>query len=161
MRAPDLAARAAAAVDGALSVPAALAATCRALVEILDAQACAISRLVGELLVQIEEVVQPGRSLIIGQGYVISDYPLTREVLENREPTPVSVFDPDSDPAEAELLRELGYEALLMAPLVVGEETWGLVEVYDAGERRFSPDDLELATRVLDHAGGRLAELGA
>ena len=161
MRAPDLAARAAVAVDGASSVPAALAATCRALVEILDAQACAISRLVGELLVQIEEVVQPGRSLIIGQGYVISDYPLTREVLENREPTPVSVFDPDSDPAEAELLRELGYEALLMAPLVVGEETWGLVEVYDAGERRFSPDDLELATRVLDHAGGRLAELGA
>ena len=161
MRAPDLAARAAVAVDGASSVPAALAATCRALVEILDAQACAISRLVGELLVQIEEVVQPGRSLIIGQGYVISDYPLTREVLENREPTPVSVFDPDSDPAEAELLRELGYEALLMAPLVVGEETWGLVEVYDAGERRFSPDDLELATRVLDHAGARLAELGA
>ena len=161
MRAPDLAARAAVAVDGASSVPAALAATCRALVEILDAQACAISRLVGELLVQIEEVVQPGRSLIIGQGYVISDYPLTREVLENREPAPVSVFDPDSDPAEAELLRELGYEALLMAPLVVGEETWGLVEVYDAGERRFSPDDLELATRVLDHAGARLAELGA
>ena len=161
MRAPDLAARAAAAVDGALSVPAALAATCRALVEILDAQACAISRLVGELLVQIEEVVQPGRSLIIGQGYVLSDYPLTREVLDNRDPRPVSVYDTDADPAEADLLRELGYEALLMAPLVVGDETWGLVEVYDAGERRFSLDDLELATRVLDHAGGRLAELGA
>jgi GAF domain-containing protein len=161
VRAPDIPARAAAAVEGALSVPAVLATTCRALVEILDAQACAISRLVGELLVQIEEVVQPGRSLIIGQGYVLSDFPLTREVLDNREPRPVSVFDLDADPAEADLLRELGYEALLMAPLVVGDETWGLVEVYDAGERRFSPDDLVLATRVLDHAGGRLAELGA
>jgi len=161
VRAPDLAARAAAAVDDASSVPAVLAATCRALIDVLEAQACAISRLVGELLVQIEEVVQPGRSLIIGQGYVISDYPLTRFVLENREPMPVSVFDPEADTAESDLLRDLGYEALLMAPLVVGEETWGLVELYDAGERRFSADDLDLATRVLDHAGGRLAELGA
>jgi GAF domain-containing protein len=158
--APDLDARAAA-VDGASSIPAVLAATCRALIDLLDAQACAISRLVGELLVQIEEVVQPGRSLIIGQGYVLSDYPLTREVLDNRVPKPVSVFDADAEPAEADLLRELGYEALLMAPLVVGDETWGLVELYDAGKRRFSPDDVDLATRVVDRAGARLVELGA
>jgi len=161
VRAPDLDARAAAAVDGASSVPAVLAATCRALIDVLGAQACAISRLVGELLVQIEEVVQPGRSLIIGQGYVLSDYPMTREVLDSRELKPVSVFDADADPAEAELLRELGYEALLMAPLVVGEQTWGLVELYDSGERRFSDDDVELAARIIDRAGARLAELGA
>src|SRR4051812_40053072 len=103
MRAPDLDARAATAVDGAATVPAVLAATCRALIDVLGAQACAISRLVGELLVQIEEVVQPGRSLIIGQGYVLTDYPLTREVLENRESRALTVFDPDADPAEAGL----------------------------------------------------------
>jgi GAF domain-containing protein len=161
MRGPDLDARAATAVDGAATVPAVLSATCRALVDVLGAEACAISRLVGELLVQIEEVVQPGRSLIIGQGYVLTDYPLTREVLDNREAKPLSVFDHDADPAEVELLRELGYESLLMAPLVVADETWGLVEVYDAGERRFSPEDVELAVRVIAHAGARLAGLGA
>jgi GAF domain-containing protein len=158
---PDLDARAAVAVDAAQSIPGVLAATCRALIDVLDAEACAISRLVGELLVQIEEVIQPGRSLLIGQGYVLSDYPLTRVVLESRESWPVSVFDPDADPAETKLLRELGYEALLMAPLVVGDETWGLVEVYDAGERRFTSDDLDLTMRLLERAGARLAALGA
>jgi GAF domain-containing protein len=161
MGASDLDAHAMAAVDAAPSIPAVLSATCRALIELLDAEACAISRVVGELLVQIEEVVQPGRSLIIGQGYVVSDYPLTREVLESGEPRPVSVFEPDADEAEAELLRGLGYEALLMLPLVVGPEPWALVEVYDAGERRFSPEDAELATRVVDRAAARLAQLGA
>ena len=161
MGAANLDARAAAAVDAAASIPAVLSTTCRALIELLGAQACAISRLVGELLVQIEEVVQPGRSLIIGQGYVLSDYPLTREVLERREPRPVSVFDPDADQDEADLLRHLGYEALLMLPLVVGPEPWALVELYDAGERRFSTADAELATRVVERAAARLAELGA
>jgi GAF domain-containing protein len=159
--APELDARMAAAIDGAASVPAVLNATCRALIDVLDAEACAISRLVGELLVQIEEVVQPGRSLIIGQGYVLSDYPLTREVLETGESKPVSVFDPDADEAEAELLRELGYEALLMAPLLVGGEPWGLVELYDAGERRFSVEDLDVAAGLIERAGARIADLGA
>jgi len=157
----DLDERALAAVDAAPSIPAALAATCRALIDGLGAQACAISRVVGDLLVQIEEVVQPGRSLIIGQGYVISDYPLTREVLETREPRPVSALDPDADEAEAELLRDLGYEALLMLPLVVGPEPWALVEVYDAGERRFSGEDAALATRVVERVAARLTQLGA
>jgi GAF domain-containing protein len=161
MRAPDLEARAASALEGAATVPAVLSATCRLLIEVLDAQACAISRLVGELLVQIEEVVQPGRSLIIGQGYVLTDYPLTREVLENRQSRALSVFDPDADPAEDMLLRELGYEALLMAPLVVADETWGLVEVYDAGERTFSDEDVELGVRLIARAGARIADLGA
>src|SRR5436189_2265582 len=119
---------AAAELDGAATIPAVLGATCRSLENGLGAEACAISRLVGELLVQIEEVVQPGRSLIIGQGYVVTDYPLTREVLESRQPRPVSVFDPDADEAEADLLRDLSYEALLMLPLVVGPEPWALVE---------------------------------
>ena len=161
MGSPDLDARAAAAVDAATSIPAVLAATCRALIDGLGAEACAISRVVGELLVQIEEVVQPGRSLLIGQGYVLSDYPLTREVLETREPRPVSALDPGADPAEARLLRELGYEALLMLPLVVNGEPWALVEVYDAGERRFSAQDAAGATRVVERAATRLAQLGA
>ena len=157
----DLDARALAAVDAAASIPAALGATCRALIDALGAEACAISRVVGELLVQIEEVVQPGRSLIIGQGYVVSDYPLTREALETREPRPVSVLDPDADEAEAELLRDLGYAALLMLPLVVGSEPWALVEVYDARERRFTAEDAAVATRVVERAAARLTQLGA
>lgn len=164
VRPPDSDARAVAAaeaVGGAPTPPAVLSATCRGLVEFLGAEACAISRCLGELLVQIEDAVQPGRSLIIGQGYVLSDFPATREVLESGRPKAVSVFDPEADPAETALLRELDFEALLMVPLEVGGHTWGLVEVYDAGERRFSPEDADAATRIVEHAGARLAQLGA
>jgi GAF domain-containing protein len=149
------------AVDGATTIPGVLHAACRTLVDLRGAQACALSRLLGDVLVQLEEVVQPGRSLIIGQGYVVSDYPLTREVLDQRVPRRVSVHDPQADAAEAALLRELGYDALLMLPLVVGDGPWALVEVYDAGERRFSAADADLATRVVERAAARLAELGA
>jgi GAF domain-containing protein len=149
------------AVDGATTIPGVLHATCRTLVDLLGAQACALSRRLGDVLVQLEEVVQPGRSLIIGQGYVVSDYPLTGEVLEQRVPRRVSLHDLDADAAEAALLRELGYDALLMLPLVVGDEPWALVEVYDAGERRFSAADADLATTVVERAAARLAELRA
>ena len=149
------------AVDGAPTIPGVLHATCRTLVDLLGAQACALSRLLGDVLVQLEEVVQPGRSLIIGQGYVVSDYPLTGEVLDQRVPRRVSLHDADADPAEAALLRDLGYDALLMLPLVVGDEPWALVEVYDAGERRFSAADADLGARVVERGASRLAELGA
>jgi GAF domain-containing protein len=149
------------AVDAATTIPGILNAACRLLVDRLDAQACALSRLLGDVLVQIEEVVQPGRSLIIGQGYVVSDYPLTREVLEQQVVRTVSAHDGDADPSEVRLLRELGYDALVMLPLVVGGEPWALVEVYDEGERRFSEDDLALAARIVGRVGERLTELGA
>jgi GAF domain-containing protein len=149
------------AVDGATTIPGVLGATCRALVDALGAEACALSRVVGDVLVQIEEVVQPGRTLIIGQGYVISDYPLTREVLARRGPRAVSADDARADPAEVALLGELGYDALLMLPLVVGGAPWALVEVYDSGERRFGDEDAEVAERIVARAARRLAELGA
>lgn len=156
MAAPELDA-----VDGATTIPGVLHATCRTLVDLLGAQACALSRLLGDVLVQLEEVVQPGRSLLIGQGYVVSDYPLTGEVLEQRAARRVSVHEPDADAAEAALLRELGYDALLMLPLVVGNEPWALVEVYDAGERRFTAEDASVATQLVERAAARLAQLGA
>lgn len=156
-----MAARELDAVDGATTIPGVLHATCRTLVDLLGAQACALSRRLGDVLVQLEEVVQPGRSLIIGQGYVVSDYPLTGEVLEQRVARRVFLHDPDADPAEAALLRDLGYDALLMLPLVVGDEPWALVEVYDAGERRFSSDDADAAASVVERAAARLTALGA
>jgi GAF domain-containing protein len=150
--------QAAARVGGETTVRGVLAATCRELVELLDATACAVSRVIGDLLVGLDEYTISGRPLEHGHEYLISDYPLTREVVESGEPRHVSRLDPDADATEAALLEKLGFDSLLMVCLPSGGECWGLVEVY-AGESGFDGEQAELARRLAGVAGERLKEL--
>jgi GAF domain-containing protein len=135
-----------------------LATTCRELVELLDATACAVSRVIGDLLVGLDEYTTSGRPLEHGHEYLISDYPLTAEVVESGEPKRVSRLDSDAEPTEAELLEKLGFDSLLMVCLPSGGECWGLVEVY-AGEGGFDDGQAELAQRLAAVAGERLKQL--
>ena len=107
-----------------------LNAAARLLVDALGASACTISRAIGDLLVALVDYSPTGPTQA-GHGYLISDYPATRDVLEQLRPQAVSVDDPEADPSEVALLRELEFDSLLMLPLAVGGEAWGLVEVYD------------------------------
>jgi len=128
-----------------------LAATARLLVDGLPATACAISRAIGDLLVELVEH-STAQSLQSGHGYLISEYPATREVLEVRQPMLVSVADRDADAMEVALLRELGFDSLLMLPLIEHNDVWGLVEVYDRRPDRFMAADVETAERVVARA---------
>jgi GAF domain-containing protein len=138
-------------------VPAVLRETCRELVELTDASACMLSRVIGELLIEVAEYSAVGKDLNLGHGYLIADFPLTQEVIELKEPRGVTLLDPDAEPNEAKLLRELGFDALLMLPLVSGEECWGLVELYDRGGRRFGDEDARRVAPVLDRVARTLA----
>jgi GAF domain-containing protein len=135
-----------------------LQATCRELVERLDARACAISRIVGDLLIGLVEFAHGRGPLAIGHEYLISDYPLTLEAVTEGEPRTVSLLDEAPEPTEAELLRKMGYESLLMLCLVTYGECWGLVEVY-ADERRFGEQDANLAAQIVGRAAQRLEQL--
>ena len=143
---------------GAPDVPAVLRETCRELAELTDASACMLSRVIGELLIEVAAYSAAGRDLTLGHGYLIPDFPLTQEVIELREPRSVTLRDPDAEPNEARLLRELGFEALLMLPLVSGGECWGLVELYGPEGRRFGDEDARRASAVLDRAAALIAE---
>jgi GAF domain-containing protein len=88
---------------------------------------------------------------------LLSDYPLTREVIEQLQPRIVALDEPDADPSEVALLVELGYEALLMLPLVANGECWGLVEVYGTDGRRFDASDIHRVEPVLDRAAALFA----
>jgi GAF domain-containing protein len=149
--------RAAQALARETSVPGLVQATCRAVVELLDASACTLSRVIGDLLVDLVEY--PRRGVAHGHGYLIADYPLTQEVLEQKEPRTVSLLDDDPEPNEARLLEEFGFASLLMLPLQIEGHCWGLVEVYAGGSRRFVDADAALAERVVAHAGELLEEL--
>ncbi len=137
-----------------------LPATARALVDLLDATACAISRAIGDLLVELAEY-STAQSVQSGHGYLISDFPATRDVLEERRSMTVSVGDPEADAQEVALLREFGFDSLLMLPMVCGKELWGLVEVYDNRTEGFGTGDVGTASVVVDRACAVLERLAA
>jgi hypothetical protein len=156
---PTSVAAAAEQVRAATSVAELLPTTARAFVEVLDVPACTISRIIGDLLVDLVQHRRTGKPDRLGHGYLISDFPLTRAVIELREPRTVYAPDRDADPAETALLHELGFDSLLMLALEAESTAWGLVEVYASG-RRFERPDVELAralAREVDETLERLA----
>ena len=141
------------------SVAALLPATARAFAQVLQAPACTISRVIGDLLVDLIQYVEDGKPDRLGHGYLISDFPLTRRVIEEREPLAVYVGDPNADPGEVGLLNELGFDALLMVAIEAEDGPWGLVEVYAEKGRRFGDDDLALARNLAAQVGAILRRL--
>src|SRR6266704_5658909 len=145
---------------GATTLPGLLHTTTRELVEVVDGLACAISRVVGDVLIQVAEYARDGRTLVLGHGYLISDFPLTDSALREGRPQLVSLLDPDPDPREGVLLGELELDSLLMIPLPGPTGPWGLAEIYVNG-RRFDEDDVARAAGVAAAFGERLAALPA
>jgi GAF domain-containing protein len=141
------------------TVPGLLGATARAYVELLDVPACTISRVIGDLLVDLMQHQRSGPPDRLGHGYLISDYPLTRAVIEERRPRTVDQSDPDADPNEVRLLKELGYDALLMVAIEAEDGAWGLVEVYGEKGRRFEDEEVGLAQGLADEVGDILKQL--
>jgi GAF domain-containing protein len=154
---PDLAA-AAEQLRAASSVADLLSRTAESFVGVLDAPACTISRVIGDLLVDLVQHRRAGSANRLGHGYLISDYPLTRTVIERREPQTVYTGDADADAAETTLLAELGFDSLLMLPIEAENVAWGLVEVYGNG-RRFEPADVNVARTLAAQAGEVLQRL--
>src|SRR5438876_6100807 len=99
---------------------------CHGLVDTLDGPACEISRVVGDLLVGLVELSpDDGRRLDLGHEYLISEYPLTQEVIKRGEARTVSLLEEAPEPNEAQLLQKLGFESLLMVCLPTATGCWG------------------------------------
>lgn len=141
------------------TVPGLLSATARVLVELLGARACTISRVIGDLLVDLIQYDATGQNARLGHGYLISDYPLTREVIEQRAVRTVFVDDPRADTSEVKLLRELGYGSLLMVALESGEGAWGLAEVYGESDQRFGDEQVALVRELAGEVSDLLRQL--
>jgi len=141
------------------SVPGLLGTAARTFVELLDAPACTISRVIGDLLVDLIQHRQSGNQDRLGHGYLMSDYPLTRAVIEEREPQTVFLDDPTADLAEAALLRELGFGSLLMAAIEVRDGAWGLIEVYGEEGRQFNDEEVGLVRGLAAEVGELLTRL--
>jgi GAF domain-containing protein len=115
----------------------------------LDADACAISRVIGDVLILVAERLPGGGTLQMGQGYLVPDFPQTAEVLRTGEPRALTLDDADLDDAEASVLRAHGFGALAMFTLELNGAVWGLVEVYRRERRAFSDAEVRLAGELI------------
>jgi len=125
-----------------------LSALAETLVVELEADACSISRVIGDVLILVAEHVPGGGTLQLGQGYLVSEFPQTAKVLANGVPRALTIDDPQVDDGEEGVLRELGYRTLLMLRLDLNGTTWGLVEVYRLDTRPFDADDVSRASEL-------------
>jgi diguanylate cyclase (GGDEF)-like protein/putative nucleotidyltransferase with HDIG domain len=136
-----------------------LATAARELTAVLGATACAVSQVRADVLNEVASYWPPPFDqgpTFADYAYLLADYPLTREVIDTETPRAVSLSDDETDPSEVFVLSELGMHAVLMLPVVVSGRAWGVVEVYDAGPRRFSDKDASLAGLVASEVGALL-----
>jgi putative nucleotidyltransferase with HDIG domain len=119
---------------------------CRELTHMLDASACAISRVDNGLLRPAAEYSSgPGFRELCERSYYLADFPATAAALEEQVLCAISADDPLADPAELFVLREAEMQAVLLVPVVVDGRAWGLIEIYDGRPRRFSALERHLA----------------
>jgi diguanylate cyclase (GGDEF)-like protein len=134
---------------------------CKALVFVVGATACLASRVLGDYVVDASEHTLRDVSLGDEAAYRIVDFPLTAEVLRTGSPRAISFADGEVDPAEAFILRELGMNALLMLPLRLRGEPWGLVELFEMRLRRFTDEEIAIAQFLTAQAERRLEVVGS
>lgn len=130
------------------------------LTELLDASACVVSRLDGDRVRDDAVVSHVPYASDPDGAYLLDDYPETRAVLELGEARAAALSDVHVDPSEAFVLRRLGMHAVLMLPVRVNGEAWGLIEIYDIRRgRRFESLDTTVAGLVVAHVESLLAQL--
>ncbi len=85
-----------------------------------------------------------------GTEYALADYPATRRVLMECQPLLIDTTNPTTDPAEWALLQQYAYSALLMLPLVTGEQApFGLIKLtLRPGSTLFSAPAIQLAQSI-------------
>jgi putative nucleotidyltransferase with HDIG domain len=129
----------------------------RHLTMLLNANACLVSQVEDGLLREVADYALATRQVARGLSYYLTDYPTTAAVLMTGKPCSVSADDPDADPTEVFVLREMDMQAVLLVPIVVDGQSWGLIEAYDARPRVFSGLERHLAEVAATQVGSLLA----
>jgi diguanylate cyclase (GGDEF)-like protein len=129
------------------------------MIEALQADACTISRWEPEadrVVTERDYVRCPDMHLLAaGTAYPLSEYPVTRRVIESREAAFLRASDPQVDEGERRVMQSYGAGMMVILPLAAGREApvYGVVELYrKADGRNFSENELELARNLAAQA---------
>jgi EAL domain-containing protein (putative c-di-GMP-specific phosphodiesterase class I) len=127
-----------------------------AICEELGADEVLISIVDGDELVIVGNA-GPDRS---EQRFRIADYPETERLLREQHSVQVHANDPEADPAEVAVLRELGYRSVLMLPVSCAGRAIGLFEAYSANGRPFSRYEIGRARIIALQLASTLERIG-
>lgn len=122
---------------------------------ILECDACVIYEYVHaeQLARVVADFERSGRRCVPQGPYRLSDYPVTRQVMEERITATIDRDDPAADAAEVAALRAAGDAQMTLMPLVYGERSLGMLEaVWHAKTRRRTRQELRIARAVADQA---------
>jgi GAF domain-containing protein len=121
------------------------------LAQLLHADAIVVSRVLAEE--RAVETVSDGVEFPVGERFGYDDYPTTEHVAVAQVIGQLIAGDPAADAAEVRLLGELGFGALLMAPIVFRGVTVGLLELFRHAAQPWTGAEIDQA-RVLAHQLG-------
>ena len=88
------------------------------------------------------------------QRFAFDDYATTERVIVHQVVGQVVVDDPAADTAEAALLRQVGFAAVLLAPIVCRGETVGLLEFYRREARPWTGTEVDQARVLANQLSG-------
>jgi EAL domain-containing protein (putative c-di-GMP-specific phosphodiesterase class I) len=106
----------------------------------------------------VETIVDTTPDAETGTRYNLAHYPSTGHVLNTGEAVQVLASDPGADLGEVSLLGKLGYQSLLMVPVVCRGERLGLFEAYSARERPWTRGEINRA-RIISNQLGSVLEV--
>ena len=92
-----------------------------------------------------------------GTRFNLANYPSTAHVLNTGEALQVLCSDPGADLGEVALLGQLGFESLLMVPVVCRAERLGLFEAYSRVERPWTRGEINRA-RIISYQLGAVLD---
>lgn len=126
------------------------------------AHGCVAALQVDDIVVSLlegEELVLTSRPGVAfhRNRFELTDYPATAACLEgDKAATSIRTDDPGADPDEVRLLRESGYGAVLMLPLLSDERPIGLLEVYSRRQRSWTDRELRSCRYLADEVAAAL-----
>ncbi len=138
-----------------------LAVLARSLCELVDAKACMVSTIdmaAGSVRDLAGYARPPHAWDAQAEEYRLDDYPCTAAVIERDIELVCRLDEPDTDPAEARRLEQLGYRSLLMFALSVEDAPYALIEIYDTRPRSFGGVEVRLCRALTAEAGKVVAQ---
>ena len=146
-------------INSALSLDVVLETVAKQMITVINSTGCAISAWDKEhntLYTLVDYSQQyPAYTDEAGTQYDLAKYPITRAVLEENKTTIIQRGDDHIDSAETELMREQEFAMVLMLPMIAGNKTIGLIELYEEQESkrdRYSEDEINLIRGLGSHA---------
>jgi putative nucleotidyltransferase with HDIG domain len=133
----------------------AMAIFARELTLLFDASACLISTFDPKTQMVTDwaaHVVPPAKLNVAAEDYPLDDYPTTKRVVTELVEASTTIGD-GGDAAEHAFLVEMGFQANLLAPLVMGTHACGLIELLDTSRRVFTAEERQFCRLLADQAG--------